>query len=108
MRRSTHVCAGKLFYDLPATNPAVQTSLLRKINFFPYAGVFFGKAGFCQIICKILHGNAPKSDVVHLTLYRKMGYNQVRDVIGDRGASILRSACIDDSGDVSTVMRYSK
>ena len=37
-----------------------------------------------------------------------MEYNQVRDVIGDRGASILRSVCIDDSEDVSTVMRYSK
>jgi hypothetical protein len=66
------------------------------------------KAGFCQAIDIDLQGNAPKSDVVHLTLYCKMGYNQVRDVIGDRGASILRFVCIDDGGDVSTVMRNSK
>jgi len=35
-----------------------------------------------------------------------MGYNQVRDIIGARGASILR--CIDDDEAVSTVVRYSK
>ena len=74
--------------------------LLRKINFFHYARVFFGKAGFCQGIDMVLQGKAPKSDVVHLTLYRKMGYNQVRDIIGDRGASILRSVCKDDDGNV--------